>query len=456
VGKAMLNGQVLYKNIFEQKGPLLYFIYGIGYLISNTTFIGVYVIEIIAATFFLYSGYKIFNLFVSSKASLLLLPIVAALTYGSTQMVLGGSCEELMLPLLAMVLYFVIKSFKMETELSFKELILIGVAAGCVLWMKYTALGFFAGAMFVVIIELLIQKKVKKAVRSCAWFLAGFAIATTPWIIYFLANNALLDMWNSYFYLQLVSYKRDMPIITTFSIGLKDNAIGVALLITLFFGLAKPFSKKRHLVFVAIVWFTTFFATFIGGHHYEYYGLILHAFIPVFIANIVYLLHHFIITNNMRLKKKINFCIAFPSILVIATLWACMTVPSIHRMFRPIEKTPQYIFTQIIHQYPKDQRTLITYRWLDTGVYTMTNIMPTQKYFCWLNINTAELREGQDQALENKEVTFVVSAMLINNYRLHGFEISDNYVLLKEVEYDYGPAILVHLLYVLKERQLVH
>ena len=48
MGKGMFNGKVPYKDLFEQKGPLLYLIYGIGYLISHDTFLGVYLLEVIS------------------------------------------------------------------------------------------------------------------------------------------------------------------------------------------------------------------------------------------------------------------------------------------------------------------------------------------------------------------------------------------------------------------------
>ena len=44
MGKAMMNGMVPYRDLFDQKGILLYFLYGIGYLISHTTFLGVFII----------------------------------------------------------------------------------------------------------------------------------------------------------------------------------------------------------------------------------------------------------------------------------------------------------------------------------------------------------------------------------------------------------------------------
>ena len=42
VGKAMANGKVLYRDIFEQKGPLLYMLHELTYFISGKTFLGVY------------------------------------------------------------------------------------------------------------------------------------------------------------------------------------------------------------------------------------------------------------------------------------------------------------------------------------------------------------------------------------------------------------------------------
>ena len=59
MGKGMFNGKVPYKDLFEQKGLLLYLIYGIGYLISHDTFLGVYLLEVISYTIFGYFLFKI-------------------------------------------------------------------------------------------------------------------------------------------------------------------------------------------------------------------------------------------------------------------------------------------------------------------------------------------------------------------------------------------------------------
>ncbi len=52
VGKGMMHGLVPYRDLVEQKGPLLYFLYGLASLVSSRSFFGVYLLEILSYTFF--------------------------------------------------------------------------------------------------------------------------------------------------------------------------------------------------------------------------------------------------------------------------------------------------------------------------------------------------------------------------------------------------------------------
>lgn len=51
IGKAIFNGRTLYAEAFDHKGPLIFFIYGIGYAISNTSFIGMFLMYIFSIKF---------------------------------------------------------------------------------------------------------------------------------------------------------------------------------------------------------------------------------------------------------------------------------------------------------------------------------------------------------------------------------------------------------------------
>lgn len=59
VGKCIFRGFVPYRDLFDQKGIMLYFIYGLASLISPTTFIGVYILRLLQRflRYWPYSGY---------------------------------------------------------------------------------------------------------------------------------------------------------------------------------------------------------------------------------------------------------------------------------------------------------------------------------------------------------------------------------------------------------------
>ena len=59
VGKAWGYGLIPYRDMFEQKGPVLFLIFTLASFISSKTFIGVFIFEIISFTIFLYYVIKL-------------------------------------------------------------------------------------------------------------------------------------------------------------------------------------------------------------------------------------------------------------------------------------------------------------------------------------------------------------------------------------------------------------
>ena len=70
-GKAMMNGRILYRDVFDHKGPLFYLLFGLAYLISNTLFLGVFIFEVISFSIFLFFSFKLASLFIDFNYSLI-------------------------------------------------------------------------------------------------------------------------------------------------------------------------------------------------------------------------------------------------------------------------------------------------------------------------------------------------------------------------------------------------
>lgn len=100
MGKAMMNGSVLYRDVFDHKGPLLYLIYGLGWCVDHTGFLGVFLLEIAAFAAFLYWSLRVAEVFAWPLHPAWMLPAGVAAAAGQA-FAHGGSAEEFCLLLLA-------------------------------------------------------------------------------------------------------------------------------------------------------------------------------------------------------------------------------------------------------------------------------------------------------------------------------------------------------------------
>ncbi|HBV52215.1 MAG TPA: hypothetical protein DEF06_07995, partial [Clostridiales bacterium] len=97
VGREILNGKVIYRDLFEHKGPLTYFIHAAAALISETSFLGVYLIEIVSLTVFLIFAYKTALFFTNRQFSFYSAMLLAVVLLCSECFQRGDNVEELCL-----------------------------------------------------------------------------------------------------------------------------------------------------------------------------------------------------------------------------------------------------------------------------------------------------------------------------------------------------------------------
>lgn len=112
VGKGMMQGKVPYRDLFEQKGPLLYFIHGLASLISFDSFLGVFFFEILSFGIFLWFSYRIIFLFSQKAYTYVLLPVLSVAVLSSSSFCKGDSAEEFCLPLLSASLFYLLRYMK--------------------------------------------------------------------------------------------------------------------------------------------------------------------------------------------------------------------------------------------------------------------------------------------------------------------------------------------------------
>lgn len=451
VGKSMFNGVVPYKDIFEQKGLLLYFIYGIGYLFSHKSFYGVFILEVVSFGIFLYYVHRSFSMFYNKKYSYFLLPIMSIMLVTSSTFVHGGSCEEFCLPFFSISLYYFIKYFKYG--LNTKEIIINGVMAGLVFMMKYTLLGFWIGFVFLIFINYLFKNELKKSIMFCIEFLIGMLMPIMVGLFYLFVNHAVNDFFNVYFVINMSSYVRgqDFTVIQRvikvvihlfelFNIVIKKKIVILPLIIFLIFFIV--FGKYRDKILknnlIVILLFMIFF-TFWGLRVYIYYFLPI-LFLGLFVFDIYFLSFFEKYINNLIDKKVMSFVF----IIIFLVIPIVVYINANYRM--DMKKTKddyfQYKYANYINKY--EHPTLLNAGFLDVGVFTTSGIIPSTKYFELLNIPYESFSENADKIdeyIRNKEVGFIVYSKIGNNIQAPDFfyknykEIYKDIYVFENIEY---------------------
>lgn len=419
VGKSMFHGVVPYRDLFEQKGPLLYVIYGLGSLITPTSFYGVFLFEVLFFSIFLYYCHKIISLFLNSKYSLLILPILTLIITTSNSFVHGGSAEEFCLPMFSISLYYFIRHFE-KKELTKKEFLLNGLLAGFIFMIKYTMLGFWIGFMFFILLKFLIDKKYKDIFQSSLYFLLGMFVPFLIFSIYFLLNGAFSNFIECYFIVNITCYgnstvsllKRIYYIYTSFGKYLFRNSIFMAILTVSYCILF--FRKKKYFLKISLsgIIFFTVLGCFWGLVFYPYYSLPFSFFFLLPLIGICSIISE---KCSSFFKNKQGIIYAIDVIIFLECVFLAYNNANYKEMILlPKSNYFQFEFANIINQ-SKDQ-SLVNIGFLDAGLYTTANVIPSTYYFELQNLNYEKYPYNRDAFVEYTENSTTEFILYYGNY----------------------------------------
>ena len=206
MGKSMFSGKVLYRDVFDHKGPVLYLLYGLGSLADRTGFTGVFALEVLSFALFLALGVRTAAVLCGRALHPAWAALPAAAVAAGRAFFHGGSAEEFLLPFLAAALYGGLRALCAGRRMPLPAVALQGFLAGCALWLKYTVLGFYLAWAALLALWYVRRGWGRALAQSCGAYLGGMALATLPWAVYFGVHGALGDWFTAYFYDNLFLY----------------------------------------------------------------------------------------------------------------------------------------------------------------------------------------------------------------------------------------------------------
>lgn len=104
-GKAWMNGMVPYVDFTDSKGPLLWFIYGVGYFLSNYNYVGVWVLTCIAYVATIILNYRTAHIFLKSDWMSLVVALLMVVVYFNIFIHYETKTEDFCQPFIALSLF---------------------------------------------------------------------------------------------------------------------------------------------------------------------------------------------------------------------------------------------------------------------------------------------------------------------------------------------------------------
>ena len=439
VGRGMRHGLTPYLDLYDQKGPLLYVVFALAAWISETSFLGVFLVEAVCFAAFLYFSGRTAEVLSGTPAAYGL--AAAALGIGvplSPAFSHGGSAEELFLPVFALSLYLVLKAMHARKPLTAGQTILLGACAAAALWTKYTFCGLHAGLALAVIAWDAADYRGRNILRMIGRALLGAGLLTAAVLVRYAAAGALPALWQAYFVDNLTRYSQNirggnyaMPLPNL----LNNLTWSVPAGLGLIWLLVTAGKHWREAAASAAGAAALFIFTYASGRRYPYYAIVMASFGALGFAALFA-----VIPRACRGKRAFRRAAAVltAGILCLSPAAALKWGGNVYLLGTDQSEMPPYRFAETIRQ--SEDSSLLNYGFLDGGFYFAAESLPETRFFCTLNNDLPEMQQELRSAISEGKTEYVIT-------RQQKLKNADRYQLIDEAAMVFESRTWTYYLY---------
>ncbi len=399
-GNAIRDGKIIYKDVFDHKGPILYLIEVIGLSITNGNTVGIWLIEVLFMLSNLCLLYKISKLFSNNKiinvlASIIsLIPILEFLNK-------GNFTEEYALPFIIYALYVFIKYLK-NNYVRYIEIFLNAVCMGIVLMLRPNMIAVWIVFIPVMIFLYIRDKKFKELGKTVLIYLGGILTVLLPIILYFVVNNAISDFLYCFieFNFKYTKFQgQDEGVVKTLISFFNHTKFNVLCVIILIANVVR-LGRKKQKYFEQIIYIVYFIVTLIlisvSGQKYLHYAMIL---IPFYIVPITQIMEFLLNIENKKIKI-FSYVIYGLLIVLISIKSINHQVNEIKKLYTKEEKVEE-IVSWIKENTEKDDNVLILMN--DCMIYNYSERKYDGKYIYQTPIFAVDRKLVEELMIEIEE-----------------------------------------------------
>lgn len=422
IGKQLTFGKKIYIDLWDAKGPYMFFIGAISYLI-NKDYSFFFILNLTSIITFIIFNFKSLKLYLNEKQSFIY--SLYSLIFCFILFIYLGSPETLLIGIISIFIYWILSDgFNKNNN---KIFIFFGIFISFIFMTKINYLLQF-GVIGIYYIYFSIKKK-KNIFKEILMIIIGFLLGCIPIFIYDFKNKILGK--TIFYYLKSVfcyakknNYAVLEPLFYIFFIVLFFIIISIVL-----FKLSKKQIKNyqnNRIVFIFFIF--QLLSIIISFTYVRYYTYI---FIPFIFFIFVYLNDDFSILKTCINKSILIYA---PFLLFINVLYNI----EVKNIFSPIQNNYEY---QIFEDYKNkinDKSIVIGYLSIDNICSTYFDCQPTYKYWCSVNYDYNSfpiMYDSYEKLITNKEADFILAKFInyidFKKYKNGNYSIKTNFNLQK-------------------------
>lgn len=381
-GKAWMEGLTPYVDFADSKGPLLWLIYGLGYLLSPTSYHGVFWLSVLAYAVAFAFIWRTSRLFVGKREALLVLFVMPLFLFFITYHA-EVRAEDFCMPAICGGLYFTCSALLGGGGKLSKEAFLLGICMAYCLLIKWN-LFFMMGGMALLVAGV---SFCRKSFSGLGFGLLGMLVFLVPFLVYFLCAGNLQAFVQEYFVNTLQITDRNL-----FSSFPRDKVV-----ISLIF-VSQVFFCRR---FGVTYWFLLAFFPF-------YCFLLLRAvFLHYFDTAMPFMIFPllFVVSKLSGIVAKLpRFLYA---VLLIMVCCGALFF-NFHSNYLPTSNYPLQIRKAVMHYMTKKEQPKIIFTDGDGGQGLLSRAIPACRYWAQQKAASTQMKAAREQAVRERKADFIV------------------------------------------------
>lgn len=405
-GKALMNGLKPYAEFADSKGLLLWVIYGIGYLISPTSLIGVWLLSLIAVGLAFYYLYKIAYLYLEDVNKSVLSVVLTSLALFNPWFHNETRAETFCWPFTLMSVYYTLLYSQRKNLDNRKQLLIgfaIGISVAACLMIKFT---IAAMALICPLIVFYIAVKRKAFLHFFLSFVAGFSLIVLPSLIYLLTVGCFMDFIHEYFFVTTLT-SIDDSLLTCIIVYLLDwkcmiqcvrdpgSCMCIVYLIGAYALCRVSKVKNSWIPFLIAFWFLS-----ISVYH-SWWIYYLESFTVFSIFGFIFLIKKYNFINSIKYSSPIW---SISVLLILSIVWR--TDEGTYYVWQKDKLKDYLVVENLISQM---EHPLIVNYCIEAGFGKTAESLPACKYWTWQLNSTEEMAANRLEAISFGKADFVIT-----------------------------------------------